>query len=357
METFDDYIKYIKITPLGKFVRTFPSKLNYNFEDIEAKNGILTTDKDFIMNAGQFTPSAGITDVTQNLDEDNIKVEEITYEVIKTKLGNDVWLINSMVIVTTSHNNSIKLQNLGLKPTSIEVEHISNQVNGTEKIMICKFNLSVREIYWILAYKGSKIAEWLADEYHLRIGGDLIEITNITTKNKENTRYIEDNTRLEKLKIWKNKMSIMGLLDDYLIDASELLLLDYKGTNQNPSLPPVRAININNSNTSVRTLVIPSTVNVIRNLPKQIESLNIQNAQQLHLIYKSSALFKNLNSNRIDTKSNKLDFTKVILKDFADILKAVELGNSLEVKINYLQLLSIQDVIRTELHKLTTVNI
>ena len=148
--------------------------------------------------------------------------------------------------------------------------------------------------------------------------------------------YIEDNSALEKLTIWENKMRTLGVLDDYIISSDKRTLLKYKGTDSKVSLPPVRVLIIHDASVTIKELKIPSTVEYISGIRPSVLNIDFSKATNLHLVG---------NANGFVTEDKRIITQNILFEKVGDLvsLGLNELGGELEIPALQLSSISYQD--------------
>lgn len=198
----------------------------------------------------------------------DLELDDISISLINYDEDENVHLktINYIILKANSEFNREQLIEMGLTPIKDD-----EQCN--------EFKVTVRDLYQMLN-RSIPISDWFLSKYDIMLKGKQLTFTNMIG----GTTYTKDNTALEKLEIWKNKMKALGKLDDYIISLDGRTLSKYKGNDSKLSLPPVRFLLIHDVAVTVKELKIPSTVEYISGIRPSILKVDISNATNLHLV-------------------------------------------------------------------------
>lgn len=103
-------------------------------------------------------------------------------------------------------------------------------------------------------------------------------------KDKFNAIVTIDNTRVDKLVNWENKIKLSGLFENYRFNESKHICYGCSYEAEIPTMPPVLVLELFKTSKTLRKIAVPKTVEYL-SYPKSIPNkIDIRKAHNLHVI-------------------------------------------------------------------------
>lgn len=300
---------------------------------IQLYNSIITPLGDIIITDTSELQSVNLE--TYNREACDIEVIEITHDRHEKF---EIELVKAIIIKSTTEETTQQLKELGLTPIK--------ETTNTFRLSIQDLDLMLN-IWPIFNYR-------MLNRYNMSINKNIIHIGG---SHIGRVKYTVDNTQLDKMKNWKNKMKLLGILDDYSISPDDRILLKYNGISQRPPIPPVMKIKIPNAHElKIKELVVPDTVEILDISPLSFKNIDLSKATSLRRVEDFAILVK---ANKVEDKYSEIKADSILFtkpRPKQNSIEDMELYFRSMVRINPVQFIHCKSEVWKNIATLALIN-